>query len=83
MSWPDRKPDQGGSGTMEREERIPWAQTQVPPPGTAEGPGPGRREATDGPGQGEAGERRVEACKQMLMCRVGGVVIKERQAPTQ
>lgn len=51
--------------------------------GTAEGPGPGRRAATDGPGQGEAGECRAEACKQMLMCRVEGVVIKERQAPTQ
>lgn len=52
MSWQDRKPGQGGSGTMKREQ-IPWAQTQVPPPGTAEGPGPGRRAATDGLGQGE------------------------------
>lgn len=52
MSWQDRKPGQGGSGTMKREQ-IPWAQTQVPPPGTAEGPGPGRQAATDGLGQGE------------------------------
>ena len=54
MSWQDRKPGQGGSGTMKREQ-IPWAQTQVPPPGTAEGLGPGRRAATDGLGQGEGG----------------------------
>ena len=83
MSWPDRKPDRGGSGTMEREERIPWTQTQVPPPGTAEGPGPGRQAATDGLGQGKAGECRAEACKQMLRCRIEGAVIKERQAPTR
>ena len=68
---------------MEREERIPWAQTQVPPPGTAEGPGPGRQAATDGLGQGKAGECRAEACKQMLRCRIEGAVIKERQAPTR
>ena len=52
MIWQDRGPGWGGSGTMKK-ERIPWTQTQVPPPGTAERPGTGRRAATDGPGQGE------------------------------
>lgn len=51
MSWQDRKPGQGGSGTMKREQ-IPWAQTQVPPR-HSRGPGPGRQAATDGLGQGE------------------------------
>lgn len=82
MSWQDRKPGQGGSGTMKREQ-IPWAQTQVPPPGTAEGPGPGRRAATDGLGQGEGGYCRAESYEQMLMCRIEGVMIKERQTPTR